>query len=101
MVVKARPLHAIFGVEIDGHLELRPRVLIRRPVKFQLLLQGSRAKREASSGRADRSASCLFVGPVLEVLCGMLGPMDANESAKNPCQVRAVLAVRRPACPCN
>ncbi|CAE7456056.1 unnamed protein product [Symbiodinium sp. CCMP2456] len=30
------PLHAIFGVEIDGHLELRPRVLMRRYVRSWL-----------------------------------------------------------------
>ena len=24
------PLHAVFGIEIDGHLEMRPRVLLRR-----------------------------------------------------------------------
>ena len=32
-VSKQRPLHFIFGVEIDGHLELRPRILIRRSPK--------------------------------------------------------------------
>lgn len=30
------PLHAIFGVEIDGHLELRPRVLMRRYIRSWL-----------------------------------------------------------------